>query len=43
MDGLNKAGITVDRKMLADIAVKEPDSFAAMARHAQDALTPVPA
>ena len=43
MDGLNKAGITVDRKMLADIAVKEPDSFAALARHAQDTLTPVPA
>ncbi len=43
MDGLNKAGITVDRKMLADIAVKEPESFAALARHAEDALTPVPA
>ncbi|MBL8666822.1 MAG: 50S ribosomal protein L20 [Rhodospirillales bacterium] len=43
MDGLNKAGIAVDRKMLADIAVKEPDSFAALVRHAEDALTPVPA
>ena len=43
MDGLNKAGITVDRKMLADIAVKEPESFAALVRHAQDALTPAPA
>jgi large subunit ribosomal protein L20 len=40
MDGLNKAGVGVDRKMLADIAVKEPDSFAALVRHAQAALTP---
>ena len=43
MDGLNKAGIAVDRKMLADIAVKEPESFAALVRHAREALTPVPA
>jgi large subunit ribosomal protein L20 len=43
MDGLNKAGITVDRKMLADIAVKEPASFAALVEHAQGALAAVPA
>ena len=43
MDGLNKAGVTVDRKMLADIAVKEPESFAALVRHAQAALTPAQA
>ncbi|MBK8209511.1 MAG: 50S ribosomal protein L20 [Rhodospirillales bacterium] len=43
MDGLNKAGITVDRKMLADIAVKEPASFAALVQHSQDALTPAQA
>jgi len=43
MDGLNKAGVNVDRKMLADIAVKEPESFAALVRHAQAALTPAPA
>lgn len=43
MDGLNKAGITVDRKMLADIAVKEPASFAALVQHAQQALTLAPA
>ncbi len=27
MDGLNKAGIQVDRKMLADIAMNQPESF----------------
>ncbi len=43
MDGLSKAGVDVDRKMLADIAVKEPESFAALVRHAQAALTPAQA
>lgn len=43
MDGLNKAGIGVDRKMLADIAVKEPASFAALVQHAQRALAPAAA
>jgi large subunit ribosomal protein L20 len=28
MDGLKKAGVTVNRKMLADMAVREPESFA---------------
>ncbi|MEM7192597.1 MAG: 50S ribosomal protein L20 [Pseudomonadota bacterium] len=27
MDGLNKAGIELDRKVLADIAVREPQTF----------------
>jgi len=27
MDGLKKAGVDIDRKMLADIAVKDPDVF----------------
>ena len=27
IDGLNKAGIEVDRKMLADMAVNDPDAF----------------
>ena len=27
MDGLNKAGIEINRKMLADMAVREPDAF----------------
>ncbi len=43
MDGLSKAGVDVDRKMLADIAVKEPESFAALVRHAQAALAPAQA
>lgn len=34
IDGLNKAGIAVDRKVLADLAVREPDAFAALARKA---------
>lgn len=28
MNGLTKAGIELDRKVLADIAVKEPETFA---------------
>jgi len=28
MDGLKKAGVEINRKMLADMAVKEPESFA---------------
>ena len=28
MDGLKKAGVAVNRKMLADMAVREPQSFA---------------
>src|ERR687894_2286430 len=28
IDGLTKAGVQVDRKVLADLAVREPDAFA---------------
>jgi large subunit ribosomal protein L20 len=38
IDGLAKAGVTVDRKMLADIAVMEPDAFKALAERAKGAL-----
>ena len=38
INGLNMAGIEVDRKVLADLAVNEPDSFAAIVKTAQDAL-----
>ncbi len=38
IDGLNKAGIEVDRKILADIAVHEPEVFIALAGKAKDAL-----
>lgn len=36
--GLNRAGVTVDRKMLADLAVSEPAAFAALTTRAKDAL-----
>jgi large subunit ribosomal protein L20 len=35
MDGLNKAGISLDRKVLADIAGNEPDVFAELAATAK--------
>lgn len=38
IDGLNKAGIELDRKILADLAVREPEVFAALVKQAQDAL-----
>jgi large subunit ribosomal protein L20 len=38
IDGLNKAGIEVDRKILADLAVREPEAFKALADKAQAAL-----
>ena len=38
IDGLKKAGIEVNRKMLADLAVREPDSFRALAEQAKAAL-----
>jgi large subunit ribosomal protein L20 len=30
IDGLKKAGIAIDRKMLADMAVREPESFSSL-------------
>jgi large subunit ribosomal protein L20 len=38
VDGLNKAGIEVDRKVLADLAIHEPAAFAALAEQAKTAL-----
>ena len=38
INGLALAGIEVDRKVLADLAVHEPDAFAAIAGKARDAL-----
>ncbi len=38
MHGLAQAGIEVDRKVLADIAVKEPEAFKALAEQAKAAL-----
>ncbi len=31
MDGLKKSGIEINRKMLADMAVREPESFSSLA------------
>ena len=38
IDGLNKAGIEVDRKMLADIAVNDMPAFEQLAEKAKAAL-----
>lgn len=35
--GLKKAGVTIDRKILADLAVKEPKAFAAIVNTAKEA------
>jgi large subunit ribosomal protein L20 len=37
IDGLHRAGIEVDRKILADIAVKDPAAFTALAEKARSA------
>ena len=39
MSGLNKAGIELDRKVLADIALKEPANFAKLVEAAKSALS----
>ena len=39
IDGLNKAGIDIDRKVLADLAVHEPASFKALVDQANAAVT----
>ncbi len=41
MDGLNKAGSQLDRKVLADLAVREPEAFAKLAEAAKEALEAV--
>ena len=38
INGLDRAGIEVDRKVLADLAVKEPEAFKALAEKAKAAL-----
>ena len=38
MNGLNKAGVEVDRKVLSDIAARAPESFAAIVAQAKSAL-----
>ena len=38
ISGLKKAGVELDRKILADIAVKEPDAFKNLAEQAKTAI-----
>ncbi|MBR6102848.1 MAG: 50S ribosomal protein L20 [Ruminococcus sp.] len=38
MNGLNKAGITLNRKMLSEIAINDPASFTAIVEKAKAAL-----
>ena len=37
-NGIRKAGIEIDRKVLADLAVREPQAFAALVEKAKAAL-----
>ncbi|MBD8892165.1 MULTISPECIES: 50S ribosomal protein L20 [Roseibium] len=38
IDGLNKAGIEVDRKVLSDLAIHQPEAFKALVDKAEGAL-----
>jgi len=38
IEGLGKAGIAIDRKVLADLAVKEPEAFKTLVEKAKAAL-----
>ena len=38
MNGLKRAGVEVDRKVLSDLAVREPAAFKSLADQAQSAL-----
>ncbi len=38
MNGIKRSGIEINRKVLSDLAVREPDAFKALAEKAQAAL-----
>jgi len=38
MNGIKRAGIAIDRKVLSDLAIREPDSFRALVDQARAAL-----
>jgi len=38
INGVKRAGILIDRKVLSDLAIREPAAFAAIVKQAQDAL-----
>lgn len=37
IDGLRRAGVTLDRKVIADLAVREPEAFRSLVQTARDA------
>ena len=39
INGLSKAGIEIDRKVLADLAVREPEAFKALVEKAEAAIS----
>lgn len=39
MNGVKRAGIEIDRKMLADLAVREPEAFESIVEQARSALS----
>ncbi len=39
MNGLQRAGVELDRKALADLAIRSPDAFASLAERAKSALS----
>ena len=41
IDGLTKAGITVDRKVMSELAIHEPEAFKAIVEKAKSALPAV--
>ena len=38
MNGIRRAGIDIDRKVLSDLAIREPDAFRALVEKARGAL-----
>jgi len=40
--GIKRAGIEVDRKVLSDLAIREPEAFKAIVEQAQSALATAP-
>ncbi|MHB0948708.1 MAG: 50S ribosomal protein L20, partial [Gemmatimonadaceae bacterium] len=38
INGLSRAGIEIDRKILSDLAIRDPQAFAAIAEQARAAL-----
>ncbi len=38
MNGLNKAGVELDRKILSDLAIREPEAFESLVERARGAL-----